>query len=126
MSRLVVKRNRRFSGMVSLAAVNADPKAALILEHPGRIQTTLTQMVTRHLKETSFDEFLEILAAGERVHIVTSAENYAAMKAKGDYAAAKIELVEWCAIPAERRQHLWQKMLRNQVSNAHEFVVAVR
>jgi hypothetical protein len=52
-------------------------------------------LVTRHRKQPSLSEFIQTLVEYERVHIVTVGENYAAMRAKGDYALAEIQLVPW-------------------------------
>ena len=124
MAESVKKRLRQFTGSVSEAAV-ASPELDLRLEHYMRIQTTLTGLVTRHLQssEPDSEEFIRTLFDYERVHIVTASENYDAMRAKGDYAAAGIKLVSWESIPPERRAVLWQKMLRGKVANAHEFAV---
>jgi hypothetical protein len=113
---------RRFTGKVSHEAAT-DEGAILRLEHFMRIQTTLTQLVARHLKtETrSAAEFISIVLEYEQVHIVTLAENYAAMKAKGDYLLAGISLVDWRDLPAERQRVLWRKVLNGRVSNAAEF-----
>jgi hypothetical protein len=122
MSGKIVRRMRRFSGKVSLAAV-VGVEETLRLEHFERIQTTLTSLVTRHLKTEINDssEFIEILLRCEKVHIVTFRENYLVMSAKGNYDVAGVELVEWEAIPLERRAELWKRMLRGRVSNAVEF-----
>jgi hypothetical protein len=55
------------------------------------------------------------------VHIVTFSENYAAMRADGNYRKAGIKLLAWRSIPTERRQVLWLKMLRGKVANAKDF-----
>ena len=115
-----VKRDiRQFTGSVSAQAVK-DPAAGLRLEHYLRIQTTLTNLVERHRSQddASADEFIHKLIECEQVHIVTVAENYAAMRAKGDYASAGIELVPWKEVAADRRADLWRKMLRGRVANA--------
>lgn len=123
MSRNVLKQIRRFTGRVSVAAVNSEPRASLVLEHPGRIQTTLTQMVERHKKAPNPEEFLSLLAEHEIVNIVTNAENYAARKAAGNYEKAGIVLVEWSSIEPGRRKELWVQMLRGKVANAADFRV---
>jgi hypothetical protein len=83
----------------------------------------LTQLVARHLKTgtRSAAEFINIVLEYEQVHIVTLAENYAAMKAKGDYLLAGISLVDWRDLPTERQRVLWRKVLNGRVSNAAEF-----
>lgn len=84
---------RRFTGKVSRAAAT-DQGSTLRLEHFMRMQTTLTQLVARHLKTgtRSAEEFICIVLEYEQVHVVTVAENYAAMKAKGDYVLAGIKV----------------------------------
>ena len=118
----IARKLRRFSGKVSLAAV-VGVGETLRLEHYHRIQTTLTSLVSRHLKEQTQDsaEFIETLLRCEKVHIVTFRENYSAMTAKGDYEAAGINLLDWEEITNARRTKLWMKMLRGRVSNAQEF-----
>ena len=122
--RVVTLEIRSFTGNVSVEAVT-DETSSLRLEHFKRIQTTLTQLVARHLASQAHDadEFIETVVDCEQVHIVTEAENYAAMKAKGDYALAGIKLFDWKQIPQERRRVLWKKMLNGRVSNAREFAV---
>jgi hypothetical protein len=111
----------RFSGKVSRAAL--DPKVTLRLEHYGRIQTGLTQLVERHKKRKrpNAAEFIRFLRAVERVHIVTFAENYAALKAKGKYKAAGIELVAWKTLSIKQQERLWKMMLRGKVANALDY-----
>lgn len=117
----VRKHIRRFTGKVSSTAVS-DEKAELRLEHFKRIQTTLTQLVARHLTDgENVAEFVDTVIDCEQVHIVTKRENYAAMVAKGDYVRAGIELIEWPRIPTERRRLLWKKVLRGRVSNAADY-----
>lgn len=91
-----------------------------------RMQTTLTQLVARHLKTETRDavEFIRMVLEYEQVHVVTVIENYAAMKAKGDYLLAGISLVDWRDVPAARHQVLWSKVLNGKVSNAAEFAPA--
>jgi hypothetical protein len=122
MSESVKRRVRRFTGMVSTEALQSTGEQ-LMLEHFLRIQTTLSELVARHMKDQIHDvsEFLTILSACERVHIVTRSENYAAMRAKGDYGKANIELVSWVNIPEKQREFLWAKMLRGKVANAGDF-----
>lgn len=124
MAESVKKRIRRFTGFVSVNAIE-DTSGELRLEHFKRIQTTLTGLVDRHKQSqcTDPEEFVRTVLDFEQVHIVTSAENYAAMKAKGDYALAGIQLVQWDEISPQRRQALWEKMLRGRVANASFFAV---
>jgi len=113
---------RMFTGKVSARAA-AHPDATLRLEHFQRIQTKLTRLVTRHLKlrRSRPSEFLALMLQCERVHIVTFEENYAAMRADGDYRKAGIHLRAWGSIPLRTRKLLWGKMLRGRVANADQF-----
>jgi hypothetical protein len=79
--------------------------------------------VERHRADesASADEFIRTLIECEQVHIVTVAENYAAMRAKGEYTTAGIELVPWHKIAGNRRAELWRKMLRGRVANASAY-----
>ncbi|WP_124515830.1 hypothetical protein [Burkholderia ubonensis] len=122
MAESVKRRVRQFSGKVSQAAILAQG-SHLRLEHFKRIQNTLTELVKQHRKERSQDvgEFVRTLLDCEAVHIVTIEENYAAMRAKGDYAKAGIVLVSWHDVPIERRKDLWDSMLRGKVANADDF-----
>lgn len=119
MAEAVKRKLRRFSGKVSeTAATHHD--GPLVLEHFKRIQTTLTALVEQHRAEklNDPDEFIRTLIDFEHVHIVTRAENYAAMRAKGNYSQAGIVLLPWEQLPERRRDELWQKMLRGKVANA--------
>ncbi|MFO1299514.1 MAG: hypothetical protein U1F17_03825 [Burkholderiaceae bacterium] len=122
MAEAVKRRLRRFTGKVSETAV-ADGDGPLMLEHFKRIQTTLTALVARHRTEqlNAPDAFIKTLVEFEQVHIVTRAENYAAMRAKGNYRQAGIVLLPWKKLPEERRAELWRKMLRGKVANADAF-----
>jgi hypothetical protein len=111
---------RFFSGKVSSEALT-DPQAVLRLEHHARIQTTLTSLVSTNIKHQDKEHFIRTLLECENVHIVTFAENYAAMRHKGDYKLAGIKLVSWSKAPAESRKILWSKMLRGKVANASTF-----
>ena len=112
---------RLFSGLVSKAAI-AEEGVTWRLEHFKRIQTTLTQLVERHLAEGDDpEEFLRTIVDCEEVHLVTFHENYAAMSAKGDYAAAGIQLVPWKKVPPELQRLLWSKCLRGRVANASAY-----
>ena len=120
------RRIRHFSGKVSRAAVAStveDPTAALRLEHHARIQTALTQLVQAHKrrKRPAPAAFARLVLACEHVHLVTFAENYAALRHRGDYRKAGIQLVAWRRVPKEVRQVLWPRMLRGRVANAADF-----
>lgn len=113
---------RLFSGLVSKAAI-AEEGVTWRLEHFKRIQTTLTQLVERHVAEGVDDpeEFLRTIVDCEQVHLVTFHENYAAMSAQGDYEVAGIELIDWKEVPPELQRLLWSKCLRGRVANAVAF-----
>jgi hypothetical protein len=107
---------RRFTGKVSSQALV--PNATLRLEHFNRMQTTLTKLVRKHLQtDRNTDEFIRVIVECEQVHIVTVQENYAAMRADGNYDEAKISLVPWQEVPAEMQAYLWKRMLRGRVAN---------
>lgn len=122
MSEAVKRKLRRFSGKVSESAL-VERDGPLMLEHYMRIQTTLTALVERHRVEqiSDPDDFVNTLVQFEQVHIVTRAENYAAMRAKGNYREAGINLRPWKQIDPPRRTELWQRMLRGKVANADAF-----
>ena len=119
MAESVKRRLRQFTGSVSIEAAKGD--TPLRLEHYLRIQTVLTGLVTRHRKQPSLSEFIQTLVEYERVHIVTVGENYAAMRAKGDYALAGIQLLTWSELERSRQAELWRTMLRGKVSNASAY-----
>lgn len=112
---------RRFTGKVSRAAA-ADPEAKLILEHFLRIQHNLTEIIKNHIENgPNTLAFIEAVRHMEQVHIVTSKENYAALKAKGCYEKAGIELLNWNDLPEHVRQILYKRKLHGEVSNAKLF-----
>lgn len=115
------KHIRMFTGCVSKRAVDLEEE--LRLEHFLRIQTTLTQLVEKHLTQDIRDaqEFIETITRCEQVHIVTRDENYAAMKTKGDYGAAGIELVDWSTLSYEKQLRLWKRMLQGKVANYRDY-----
>ena len=122
MAEAVKRKLRRFSGKVSeIAATQRD--GPLMLEHFKRIQTHAYRLVEQHRAEklNDPDEFIRTLVEFEHVHIVTRAENYAAMRAKGNYRQAGIVLLPWKQLPEKRRTELWQQMLRGKVANADAF-----
>lgn len=124
MAESVKRKLRRFTGKVSEAAA-AQSDGPLMLEHFKRIQTTLTALVEKHRTErlSAPDAFIKTLVEFEQVHIVTREENYAAMRAKGNYREAGIALLPWKKLPEKRRAELWLKMLRGKVANADAFKV---
>jgi hypothetical protein len=115
------RRLRMFSGKVSRRASTGD--GPLRLEHFRRMQATLTRLVERHVRDGArdADEFIRTVIDGERVHVVTADENYAAMRAMGDYGEAGIVLLEWNALPPDRRRFLWKNVLNGRVANAADF-----
>lgn len=117
----LARRVRRFTGMVSRKALRKG--ASLRLEHFKRIQTMLTQLVERHRRNrlNRPSEFIRLVLDSEQVHIVTRIENYSAMKAKGNYKAARIKLVRWKQVPQNIRKRLWSRMLRGRVANATKY-----
>lgn len=126
MAESVKRRLRRFTGFVSAKASEATGEP-LMLEHFMRIQTTLSKLVERHCTACKDDreEFISTLLEFEQVHIVTRSENYAAMRAKGDYTVAQIQLLPWSEIEQGRRQELWQSMLRGKVANSGDYVPTI-
>jgi hypothetical protein len=88
-----------------------------------RLQTTLTKLVSDHLRNGTHDprQFVRVVTECEQVHIVTFRENYDAMKAGGDYSQAGIVLILWEAIAPETQLMLWKRVLRGKVSNAEAF-----
>ena len=110
-----------FTGLVSENAIKKNEE--LRLEHYLRIQTTLTQLVRNHIQNDIFNatEFVDTIMKCEQVHIVTRTENYAVMRAKGDYTAAGINLVNWKKLNHEQQNYLWRKMLCGKVANHDKF-----
>jgi hypothetical protein len=90
-----------------------------------RIQTTLTELMGRHVREGVDDpaEFADCVIDCEKVHIVTARENYDAMKSKGDYSLAGIEMLRWENLAPAIQTRLWKRMLKGRVSNAAEFAM---
>ena len=123
MAESVKRKLRRFTGQVSVKAIEATNEP-LMLEHFMRIQTTLSKLVEKHRTSQRDDqeEFLTVLLEFEQVHIVTRGENYAAMRAKGNYELAGIKLLPWASVPLGRQQQLWNSMLRSKVANAVQFI----
>lgn len=118
----LARQTRMFTGKVSSRAAEA-PDETLRLEHHHRIQTTLTQLVVRHISEDLTDpsEFIETVLRCESVHIVTFRENYDVLQTKGDYEAAGIHLISWQDIAPDAQAILWKKMLKGRVANAGHF-----
>jgi len=120
MAEKVKRRVRQFTGKVSKTA-SESVSAPLRLEHYQRMQTKLTDLVEKNIKNPDTCDFIQTLLKLERVHIVTLEENYLAMRAGGDYKKAGIVLVPWNTLEPERQTQLWKKMLRGKVSNANNY-----
>lgn len=119
----LARKIRFFTGEVSSAAI-ADPKQRLTLEHFKRLQTRLTAMVESDAAgDQNAEAFIRLLRDLEQVRITTVAENYAAMKADGDYGIAGIELVSWDDIPVDVQQVLWKRVLNGKVMNYEAYAV---
>ncbi|MFJ2482335.1 hypothetical protein ACIOWE_18850 [Pseudomonas sp. NPDC087598] len=111
-----------FTGKVSSAAL-ANLEGELVLEHFHRIQHELTKLIGRHMAEgENCQEFIDAIYLMEKVHIVTKRENYNAMKAKGCYTTANIELLDWSELSLEVKGFLRKRMLRSRVANITEFI----
>jgi hypothetical protein len=95
----------------------------LRFEHFNRLQTVLTKLVARHLREGISDpgEFIRVVTECEQVHIVTFRENYDAAMANGDYHKANIALVAWADIALETQHVLWSKKLRGKCVTPKSF-----
>lgn len=121
MAESVKRRVRQITGQVSRAAI-ADEGTGLRLQHYKRIQNTLTNLVARHQRDGHDPkEFVRTLLDFEAVHIMTIEENCAAMRAKGDYHSAGIELIAWERIGSDRRAELWKDMLHGKVADSTQF-----
>jgi len=121
MAESLKRKIRVFTGNVSEMSLNQG--AVLRLEHHHRIQTSLSKLVEKHKsdKANNVDEFIELIAKAESVHIVTREENYAAMRAHGDYETAGIRLLSWKDIPRPQQSDLWRTMLKGKVANARSY-----
>ena len=116
------RRLRHFTGEVSKEAAK-NTVVPLRLEHFNRIQTKLTGLVRQHKKlaKPNPDEFIQLLVECERVRIVTFHENYKALRAKGNYIEAGIELLSWDKLRKDRQAELWKKVLQGKVANANDY-----
>jgi hypothetical protein len=103
--------------------MSIDPEAELQLEHHRRIQTELTCLVQRHYlsRIRNPEDFINSIISLEEVHIVTSTENYAARRARGDYKQARIQLVHFDTLCIEDQRRLWRRMLKGRVVNHADF-----
>lgn len=83
--------------------------------------------MARHISKNLSDpsEFIQTVIRCESVHIVTFRENYDALKAKGDYIAAGINVVPWQSVSSDARELLWRKMIKGRVANAIHYKPAV-
>jgi hypothetical protein len=113
---------RMFSGRVSRAAL-LDINGRLCLEHYNKLSESLTILLTRHITEQINDpkEFIKLIEQCELVNITTDTENHKIQAAKGDYAAAGIQLVEWQDIPPAEQFILWRARLRGKVANSDKY-----
>ncbi|OJF68495.1 hypothetical protein BK026_06665 [Alteromonas sp. V450] len=122
-ARELSKDVRYFSGYVSEAAVAHGQTVGLVLEHPHRIQTTLTQLISKHIEQgENVEEFVSEVKRLEKVHIVVKSENDL-LKRKdisGDYSKAGIKLLYWNEIPHPNRRHLLKKLSGN-IANIDDF-----
>lgn len=118
----LARHTRMFTGKVSSRAAKA-PEETLRLEHHHRMQTTLTELVERHVSEDIDDasEFIQTILRCESVHIVTFRENYDVLQTKGDYDAAGVHLISWKSVAPDAQEILWRKMLKGRVANAADF-----
>ncbi|MGM0629879.1 MAG: hypothetical protein ACQESI_01750 [Pseudomonadota bacterium] len=122
-ARELSKEVRYFSGYVSEKAIEHGQTVGLVLEHPQRIQTMLTQLIARHIETgENAKEFVSEVKRLEKVHIVVKSENDALRRKEisGDYTKAGIKLVHWNDIPSANRKHLLTK-LTGQTANIDEF-----
>ncbi|WNL48368.1 hypothetical protein RKE25_22815 (plasmid) [Dyella sp. BiH032] len=122
-SNRLARQIRFFTGEVSRSAL-ADPRQRLTLEHFKRLQTRLTALVEGDLAgPRDAEAFIRVLRDLEQVRITTLSENYAAMKANGDYDVAGIDLVQWDEIPEDVRRVLWERVLNGKVMNYEAYAV---
>ena len=114
---------RRFTGRVSQKAADAPLDEQLHREHHLRMRMHITKLVERHLAKNinDADEFVQTVVALEEIDIVTKDENIALKTAEGDHLLAGVSLIMWSALPPERQEVLWLKMIRNHVVNAVDF-----
>jgi hypothetical protein len=113
---------RLFTGYVSQVAIDKLDKP-LVLEHHGRIATTVTDLLEDHVTRNLDDSaaFIALIEALETVHIVTDEENHDARTHKGDYVKAGITLVAWNQIDRGRQQTLFEAKIKGKVSNWRSF-----
>jgi hypothetical protein len=122
-SNRLAKTVRTFTGEVSEQAARHYGGTRLTLEHFGRIQHRLTNLVNDHIKNGEKpEEFASLIREYEKVRITTVAENYAAMRAKGDYTTAGITLLQWSELDESCRSWLRKNVLRGRVANAQDYL----
>lgn len=117
------KEVRYFSRYVSEKAIEHGQTVGLVLEHPHRIQTMLTQLIARHIETgENAKEFVSEVKRLDKVHIVVKNENDALRRKEvsGDYTKAGIKLVHWNDIPRANRKHLLTKLI-GRTANIDEF-----
>jgi hypothetical protein len=114
---------RRFTGKVSQEAIK-NPMADLCLEHYFRIQTSLTQLLNKHIKGKIHnpEAFIQLIYDMERVHLVLEHENQKIHKCKGHYPSAGVILTDWEDIDSEVRALLYRK-IKSSVLNAKDFAI---
>lgn len=119
---------RYFSGRVSRAAIDAPVGERLALEHYGRIQAGLSELVERHLRDQISDpaEFCRTIIEKEKVHIVTEVENRRLQHSRADYTTLGIVLIDWVCIPPDRQERLWMRKLQGHVANSSAYRPAIR
>jgi hypothetical protein len=111
-----------FTGNVSVAAVETHETNDLVLEHFERIQHRLSNLVAKHLQQgRDPEEFVRTVIDCERVNLVTRVENARISKAKGDYAAAGVQLVRWETLTPEVQRRLRRWIRQGRVANAQHF-----
>lgn len=121
----LAKEVRVFSGYVSESARDHGTNTGLVLEHYLRIQTELTSLIRRHMRDgENVSEFIAEVKRLEQVHIVTKEENNKLRRKEysGDYEKAGVRLLNWRDLPATSRVFLKKKLV-GQVSNANDFPV---
>jgi hypothetical protein len=119
---------RIFTGDVSQAAIQLviehKSHVGLVLEHHKRMQTQMTSLIKKHMKEgEDLAEFIHVVKELESVNIVTRQENDQLRKKTNDgiYGSAGINLINWKDIPKESKVFLRRK-LRGKVVNADQFI----
>lgn len=119
----LAKEVRTFSGYVSEKARNHGTNVGLVLEHYLRIQTELTSLIKRHMRDgEDVSDFVSEVKRLEQVHIVTKEENTKLRRKEfsGSYDKAGVHLIHWNELNPTSRAFL-KKKLAGKVSNASVF-----